>query len=173
MPLFGFASYLARVLSLSEEEVDIQPLLGALTNVTVRAIFTKPLLASDPSQMMTVHRQVVEAEALAFLAEPSNTGDLMATSVIQVPRLLHHDVKENVLWITDLGETQTLSEYLLSDTPPSSAQVSGIASVLIKFLAEFWYIFHRKKRSRSFRYTRRRRTSISSHRSNSFDRIFA
>lgn len=161
MALFDFAQYLSSVLSAPITNNSIQPLDGGLTNVTVRATFTPPavlsqfgpsqhfssvvlkyappFIAEDPSQSLSVHRQAIEARALALLSGGSNatiTQVLSSFPTIRIPELIHHDAEQNVLWMTDLGDTLTLSQYLARN-PPSSA-VERIAAQLGEFLFEFF-----------------------------------
>jgi hypothetical protein len=139
MALFDFAPYLSSVLSVPVQNISIHPLHGGLTNFTVRATFTPlaqfsksrhlssvvlkyapPFLAADPSQPMSVRRQVVEAQALSFLSGgsiPTISEVLSGFPTIRIPELIHHDTEKNVLWMTDLGDTLTLSDYLVSNPP--------------------------------------------------------
>ena len=158
MALFDFASYLSSVLSVPTKNISIHPLHGGLSNFTVRATFTPPaqfsqsrnlssvvlkyappFFAADPSQPMSLHRQVVEAQALILLS-----GGLIASvsqvlsrfPTIRIPELIHHDTEQNLLWMTDLGDTLTLSDYLASN-PPSNT-IERIAAHLGEFLSEFF-----------------------------------
>ena len=97
MALFDFAPYLSSFLSVPTKNIYIRPLLGGLSNFTVRATFTPPaqfrqsrilssvvlkyappFFAANPTQPMSFQRQVVEAQALTLLS-----GGLIA-SVSQV-----------------------------------------------------------------------------------------
>ncbi|KAJ7042101.1 kinase-like domain-containing protein [Mycena alexandri] len=156
--MFEFPSYLATTLLVSPADFRVDALTGGLTNVTVRATFSNPIssfnssppfttavlkhappyIAADPSQPMSVHRQVIEANALRYLAETPAIRDLFALEFprLRIPRLIHHDTTANVLWITDLGESQTLSKFLA--TSPSDAR--EIAVTLGTFAARLWEI---------------------------------
>ena len=158
MVLFDFAPYLSSVLSVPAKNISIHPLHGGLTNFTVRATFTPPawfnksrhlssvvlkyappFLAADPSQPMSVRRQVVEAQALSLLSGGSiaTISEVLSRfPTIRIPELIHHDAEQNVLWMTDLGDTLTLSDYLASN-PPSST-VEQIAAHLGEFFSEFF-----------------------------------
>ena len=161
MTLFDFAPYLSAVLSVPTKNISVQPLDGGLTNFTVRATFTPPaslsqfsqsrhlssvvlkyappFVAADPSQSRSVHRQVVEAQALALLSGGSiaTISEVLSRfPTIRIPKLIHHDTEQNVLWMTDLEDTLTLSRYLATN-PPSST-VERIAAQLGEFLSEFF-----------------------------------
>lgn len=165
MALFDFAPYLSSVLSVPTKNIFIHPLRGGLTNLTVRATFTPPaildpsqfsqsrhpslssvvlkyappFIAADPSQPMSVRRQVVEAQALSLLSGDSIAAISQVLSkfpTVRIPELIHHDTEKNVLWMTDLGDTMTLSDYLASD-PPSS-NIERIAAHLGEFFSEFF-----------------------------------
>ena len=94
-------------------------------SVTLESVVLKyapPYLASDPTQPLSVHRQSIEAKALQMLSgvDPGGYPELVDLikdfpASVRIPRLLYHDIQKNVLWIEDLGNTYTLSEYLLSD----------------------------------------------------------
>jgi hypothetical protein len=93
-------------------------------------------MAADPTQSMSVHRQVIEAEALVLLSGcsiPAISQVLSRFPTLRIPKLIHHDAERNVLWMTDLGETQTLSQYLASDPPQND--IKRIATSLGEFLA--------------------------------------
>lgn len=163
MDLFDFSVYLTSQLSIPLQQINIQPLTGGLMNLTVRATFTPPaslsqfgqsgycssvvlkyappFIAADPTQPMSVHRQVIEAEALALLSGhsiPAISEVLSKFPILRIPSLIHHDAERNVIWITDLGESQTLSQYLTSDPPPSLHDIEEIATNLGGFLAELF-----------------------------------
>jgi hypothetical protein len=104
-----------------------------------------PCIATDPSQAMSVDRQLIEKSALQLLnaemtegASPGSGSDyglkldrlfrgrdgpdesLSSAAVskkMSIPRLIWHDREQNVLWIEDLGQMKTLSEVLLSCSP--------------------------------------------------------
>ncbi|KAJ6620354.1 kinase-like domain-containing protein [Mycena sp. CBHHK59/15] len=158
--MFDFSSYLASQLSPKPVDFRVEILTGGLTNVTARAIFVvatsvfgshsvpsivlkyaPPFVASDPAQPMSVHRQVIEGNALLYLTDSSEIKALLSDfPYLKIPELVHHDTKANVLWITDLGESLTLSKFLCSQPPPASATVHNIASTLGTFIAKFWII---------------------------------
>ncbi|KAF8191533.1 kinase-like domain-containing protein [Mycena galopus ATCC 62051] len=157
--MFDFPSYLSAHLLLKPANFRVDPLAGGLTNVTVRATFATPIsflesppfssvvlkyappyIAADPTQAMSVHRQVIEANALRYLAQTPEIRDLLTQfPTLKIPQLIHHDSTANVLWITDLGVSQTLSKYLAS-TPSSIATVHDIAATLGTFISRFWQI---------------------------------
>lgn len=161
MTLFDFSSYISSLLSLPQDQINIQVLAGGYTNVTVRATFTPPIhlsqlghsqsfgsvvlkyappfLATDPTQSLSVKRQVIEADALVLLsgtAIPAIAAVLEKFPNLQIPELIHHDKERSVLWITDLGDTLTLFDYLASD--PAAQQIEQIATALGEFLAELF-----------------------------------
>ncbi|KAJ7118880.1 kinase-like domain-containing protein [Mycena epipterygia] len=158
--MLDFPSYLASQLTLEPADFQVHVLTGGLTNVTVRATFASPIsmleaqsfssvvlkhappyLASDPTQAMSVHRQVIEANALRYLADEPQIRDLVAQFTdLKIPQLIHHDTTANVLWMTDLGESQTLSKFLATSPPPADATVREIAATLGTFIARFWRI---------------------------------
>ena len=146
LQLFNFSSYIDEQLRpLETNYFHVQSLAGGFTNETVRVSFDPPIqfhptsretttrltlksvvlkyappyLASDPTQPMSVCRQSIEAKALQVLtgdAYPELVDLFNDTPNIRIPKLIYHDIQKNVLWIEDLGDTFTLSEYLLSDT---------------------------------------------------------
>jgi hypothetical protein len=161
MMLFDFSSYLTSLLSLPPDQINIQLLTGGFTNFTVRATFTPPVhlsqfdqsksfssvvlkyappfMAADPTQAVSVHRQVIEAEALVLLSGsemPAISTLLAKFPTLHIPTLIHHDKECNVLWMTDLGEAVTLSEYLTTDPPAHHSE--RIAMTLGEFLAKFF-----------------------------------
>jgi hypothetical protein len=101
--------------------------------------YAPPFMAADPTQPMSVHRQVIEAEALILLSGcsmPAISEVLSKFPTLRIPEFIHHDSERNVLWMTDLGETQTLSQYLTSDPPLHD--IERIATTLGEFLAELF-----------------------------------
>ncbi|KAJ6546876.1 kinase-like domain-containing protein [Mycena capillaripes] len=154
--MVDFPSYLASQLSLDPAEFQVDILTGGLTNVTIRAIFANPItfmesepfssvvlkyapphVAAEPTQPMTIHRQVIEANALRHLAEEPEIQNLLSQfPELKIPHLIHHDLTANVLWITDLGDSQTLSKFLA--TAPPEATVRQIAGTLGTFISQFW-----------------------------------
>ncbi|KAJ7272948.1 kinase-like domain-containing protein, partial [Mycena rebaudengoi] len=154
---FDFPSYLTSRLSLEPVDFQVRILTGGLTNITVRATFASltslfgsppsrsvilkyapPHVASDPAQPMSVHRQVIEANALQYLAGSKIAALLAEFPSLRIPHLIHHDTTSNVLWISDLGETKTLSQFLCSQPAPAPTAVCDIASTLGTFIARFW-----------------------------------
>lgn len=136
-------------------------LAGGYTNFTVRATFTPPVhlsqlghsqsfgsvvlkyappfMATDPTQTLSVQRQVIEADALVLLSGstiPAIAAVLAKFPNLQIPKLIHHDKGRDVLWMTDLGDTLTLSNYLTSDPP--AQEIEQIATALGEFLAELF-----------------------------------
>ena len=160
MDLFDFSSYLKSVLSVTPHE--IQQLTGGLMNLTIRVSFTPPanlfrsgylssavlkhappFMAADPTQPMSVHRQVIEAQALILLSGcsiPAISEVLSKFPTLRIPKLIHHDAERHVLWMMDIGETQTLSQYLTSD--PHVHNIERIATSLGAFLAELFRAMH-------------------------------
>ena len=158
MDLFDFSSYFKSVLSVPPEQIYFQQLTGGLMNLTIRASFTPPanlfqfghlssailkyappFMAADPTQPMSVHRQVIEAQALVLLSGcsiPAISEVLSNFPLLRIPKLIHHDSERHVLWMTDLGETQTLSQYLTSN--PLMHDIERIATSLGAFLAELF-----------------------------------
>jgi Phosphotransferase enzyme family len=158
MDLFDFSSYFKSVLSVPPEQIYFQQLTGGLMNLTIRASFTPPanlfqfghlssailkyappFMAADPTQPMSVHRQVIEAQALVLLSGcsiPAISEVLSNFPLLRIPKLIHHDSERHVLWMTDLGETQTLSQYLTSD--PLMHDIERIATSFGAFLAELF-----------------------------------
>jgi hypothetical protein len=154
--MFDFAGYLAAQLLLKPTDFQVAVLDGGLTNVTVRASFTAPIsfskslpfssvvlkyappyIAADPTQAMSVHRQVIEANALRYLAETPEIRDLFARFPnLKIPHLIHHDCAANVLWIADLEASQTLSKYLT--VPPSPTTTAReLGTILSAFISDF------------------------------------
>ncbi|KAJ7494489.1 kinase-like domain-containing protein [Mycena galericulata] len=154
--MFDFPSYLGSKLSLPPADLKVDILTGGLTNVTVRATFGRsinlsssqqtftsvvlkfapPFVASDSTQPMSVHRQVIEATALRYLAdEPEMRAWVAQFPELKILQLIHHDTASRVLWITDLGLSQTLSEFLT--TSPSDPAIRDIATALGTFMATF------------------------------------
>ncbi|KAJ7611648.1 kinase-like domain-containing protein [Roridomyces roridus] len=159
---FDYPFYLASTLSLPANDFQVDILTGGLTNLTARASFARPLvlfdlpqlftsvilkyappfIASDPIQPMSVHRQVIEATALRYLAENARIQALLQEFPdIRIPQLIHHDTGANVLWITDLGSSsQMLSTFLASCSPENVTAIRENASAFGAFMAKFWDI---------------------------------
>lgn len=157
MAHFDFHSYLTSKLpSHLQTQIAVQPLQGGFTNLAVWANFQPPVkyeshilesvilkYASSPTQPLSVGRQTIEAEALRILG---GSGVIPAipellrkyAGRVRIPHLVHHDMEQNVLWISDLGETISLSEYLTSTPPPSSSDVKGLATTLGSLLSELF-----------------------------------
>ncbi|KIO34516.1 hypothetical protein M407DRAFT_209720, partial [Tulasnella calospora MUT 4182] len=161
-PTFDFVPYLATVLSLSPDEIDVRILSGGYTNLTARATFSRPTslpthfdfptaissvilkkatpyMHAFPSQAAPINRQAVEARALRILqgAEPSVPGVmevLAGIPALKVPQLVYHDTEQNILWMTDLGRGKILTEYMLSDSR-SDSKLEELADALGRFLA--------------------------------------
>ena len=162
MSTFDFAEYITtQIPSLLPGQLAVQPLSGGLTNVTVRVSFqpiigfrsrqirtavlkyAPPFVAAYPTQPLSVHRQTVEARALNILSGsdtsvPEFSSVVAAFPTIRIPELIYHDDEHNVLWISDLGDTRTLSEYLTSDPRPSDNEVEAIAIRLSHFISEMF-----------------------------------
>ncbi|KAJ7491142.1 kinase-like domain-containing protein [Mycena latifolia] len=158
--MFDFPSYLASHISLKSADFRVDILTGGLTNDTVRATFVRPTslfnsqplnsvvlkhappyLASDPTQAMSVHRQFIEANALRYLAEKTEIRDLFTQFTnFKIPQLIYHDTTANVVLITDLGESQTLSKFLSSSPLPADVTVCEITATLGACIAQFWKV---------------------------------
>ncbi|KAI0245295.1 kinase-like domain-containing protein [Lactifluus subvellereus] len=169
MAHFDFSSYLSSLLSLPHDAITIQTLTGGVTNLTVRASFTPaitltqfgasasseeplesvvlkyapPFLPSDPTQPMSIYRQVIEAKALDILSGstvPALCTLLEKFPTLRIPKLIHHDTEKNVLWITDLGNAKTLSDHLITSNslPTPDNHLQEIATILGQFLPELY-----------------------------------
>ena len=160
--IFDFAEYIStRIPSLSPGQLALQLLSGGLTNVTVRVSFQPPIgfrsrqihtavlkyappfVAAYPTQPLSVHRQTVEARALKILSGsdtsvPQFSSLVAAFPTIRIPELIYHDDERHVLWISDLGNTRTLSKYLTSDPRPLDNEVEAIAIQLSQFITEMF-----------------------------------
>lgn len=69
-------------------------------------------MPNEPTVPLSTARQAVEARALRHLStDPQLAAALRAADVV-VPSLVWHDEERKVLWISDLGELTTLSDYL-------------------------------------------------------------
>ncbi|KAJ7348979.1 kinase-like domain-containing protein [Mycena albidolilacea] len=148
--MFDFADYLAAQLLLKPTDFQVAVLDGGLTNVTVRASFTAPIsfskslpfssvvlkyappyIAADPTQAMSVHRQVIEANALCYLAETPEIQDLFARFPnLKIPHLIHHDsaANPNAFQIFD------------RDTAPYPTTARELGATLGAFISDFWKI---------------------------------
>ncbi|WOO81279.1 4-hydroxytryptamine kinase [Vanrija pseudolonga] len=86
---------------------------NAATNATSYVLkFAPAHMPNEPSVPLSTARQAVEARALRHLStDPQLAGALRAADVA-VPSLVWHDEERKVLWISDLGELTTLSDYL-------------------------------------------------------------
>ncbi|KAG8980048.1 hypothetical protein FRC05_007491 [Tulasnella sp. 425] len=161
--IFDFTPYFTTILYIAPDEVDVQVLSGGYANLTARATFSRPInlptyfdfptaissvilkkatpyMHAIPSQAMPVGRQAVEALALRILqgAEPSVpyvAEALARVPTLRVPQSVFHDTKQNILWMTDLGEGKILTDYILSDSP-SKSKVEELAGALGRFIAE-------------------------------------
>lgn len=159
MPTFDFAEYIVSEIPSLSQSPTIQLLSGGLVNLTARASFDPPIvfrgqelrsailkyappyMASDPTQALPTSRQTTEARALNVLsgADPSFPEASIAAAAfpeVQIPKVIYHDDSKKVLWISDLGSTRSLSEYLCSDHQPSLEEVARIATQITGFLAQ-------------------------------------
>jgi hypothetical protein len=158
---FDFHRYIHSVLPLllDNQQLQTKTLSGGFTNLTIRATFqpvvrfqsrtihtavlkyAPPFALTDPDQPMSIHRQLVEAGALEILAGSTSFPALSALRAqfpaMHIPELIYHDTKHHVLWISDLGDTRMLSEYLESDPAPASGEIEHFASQLGAFIAGF------------------------------------
>ncbi|PPR06485.1 hypothetical protein CVT26_004574 [Gymnopilus dilepis] len=118
-----------------------------LNQKTVILKHAPPYIAADPSQAMSVDRQLVEKLALELVNyryvrtessgsrlkleglfedrliqdEESSPSRSPGKISLHVPRLIWHDRERSVLWIEDLGSMRTLSEILLDEDDSTSA----------------------------------------------------
>ena len=162
---FDFTTHLSKLFSIPPSQITIQVLTGGLVNAAVRASFTPPVdltrfghpqsvqsvvlkyappyMASDPWVPLNTIRQDVEARALVLL-DPNSESALPASSLfakypnIKTPRLIHHDFKERVLIMTDLGSSVvTIDDWLTQEPAPLPEDVERIAKDLGRFLGDF------------------------------------
>ena len=162
---FDFTTHLSKLFSIPPSQITIQVLTGGLVNAAVRASFTPPVdltrfghpqsvqsvvlkyappyMASDPWVPLNTIRQDVEARALVLL-DPNSESALPASSLfakypnVKTPRLIHHDFKERVLIMTDLGSSVvTIDDWLTQEPAPLPEDVERIAKDLGRFLGDF------------------------------------
>ena len=162
---FDFTTHLSKLFSIPPSQITIQVLTGGLVNAAVRASFTPPVdltrfghpqsvqsvvlkyappyMASDPWVPLNTIRQDVEARALVLL-DPNSDSALPASSLfakypnVKTPRLIHHDFKERVLIMTDLGSSVvTIDDWLTQEPAPLPEDVERIAKDLGRFLGDF------------------------------------
>ena len=162
---FDFITHLSKLLSVPPSQITIQVLTGGLTNTAVRASFTPPVdltqfghpqsvrsvvlkhappyMAYEPWVPLDTIRQDIEARALILL-DPNSESALPVSSLftkypnIKTPRLIHHDYKERVLIMTDLGSSVvTIDDWLTQEPAPLLEDVDRIAKDLGRFLGEF------------------------------------
>ena len=164
---FDFTTHLSKLLSIPPSQITIQVLTGGLLNAAVRASFTPPVdltqfghlqsvqsvvlkyappyMASEPWVPLNTIRQDIEARALVLLDPNSEPSALPVISSlftnypnVKTPRLIHHDFKERVLIMADLGSSVvTIDDWLTREPPPPLEDVERIAKDLGRFLAEF------------------------------------
>ncbi|KIJ40999.1 hypothetical protein M422DRAFT_780461 [Sphaerobolus stellatus SS14] len=159
---FDFKSYLSQLFDIPDANIQIQHLTGGLTNFTVRATFighiaslsnstrtfpsviakhAPPYIASlGPTQALSTKRQVIEATALGLFSLNDGNGDTKILSSvlrrhpdIRIPEVVHHDEKNSLLIMSDLGKLPTLSEYLKVQSGPVN-----FAVILGDFLADLY-----------------------------------
>ena len=163
---FDFTTHLSKLLSIPPSHITIQILTGGLLNAAVRASFTPPVdltrfghpqsvqsvvlkyappyMASEPWVPLNTIRQDIEARALVLL-DPNSESALPGVSSlfakypnVKTPRLIHHDFKERVLIMTDLGSSVvTIDDWLTQEPAPLPEDVERIAKDLGRFLGEF------------------------------------
>ena len=163
---FDFTTHLSKLLSIPPSHITIQILTGGLLNAAVRASFTPPVdltrfghpqsvqsvvlkyappyMASEPWVPLNTIRQDIEARALVLL-DPNSDSALPGVSSlfakypnVRTPRLIHHDFKERVLIMTDLGSSVvTIDDWLTQEPAPLPEDVERIAKDLGRFLGEF------------------------------------
>ncbi|KAG9008013.1 hypothetical protein FRB90_009153 [Tulasnella sp. 427] len=158
---FDFALYLTNILSIPASDVHVQVLSGGFTNLTARVLFSSPptfptrfnfptaphtvilkqatpYMHSFPSQTVPMKRQAIEARALRILQgiDRSVTGvaeALVRVPNLKIPRLVFHDTEHNVLWMTDIGDGKTLTDYILSKDL-SLSKIEDLAESLGTFI---------------------------------------
>jgi len=134
------------------EDVNLDT--GLLDQASLILKQAPPYIAADPSQAMSVNRQLIEKKALQILNIQDKDTDgpelwrgLAGLPDIRIPKLIWHDRAQNVLWIEDLGkEMKTLSEVLLDDSielgsseeKTRRTSLQKIASDLGAFLAKLY-----------------------------------
>ena len=163
---FDFIAHLSKLLSIPPSQITIQVLVGGgMINAAVRASFTPPVdltqfghpqsvqsvvlkyappyMVREPRLPIATVRQDVEARALVLL-DPNSKSALPVSSLfakypnIRTPRLIHHDCKERVLIMTDLGSSVvTIDDWLTQEPAPLPEDVERIAKDLGCFLGEF------------------------------------
>ena len=162
---FDFTTHISKLLSIPPSQITIQPLIGGMLNVAVRASFTPPVdltqfghpqsvssvilkhsppyMASEPDVPLDTVRQDIEARALILL-DPNSESALPVSSLfakypnIRLPRLIHHDSEEHVIIMTDLGSSIVrVDNWLTQDPPPNTEDIERIARDLGRFFAEF------------------------------------
>ena len=163
---FDFTTHLSKLLSIPPSQITIQVLNGGgRINAAVRASFTPPVdltqfghpqsvqsvvlkyapphIVGEPRLPLNTIRQDIEARALVLL-DPNSESALPASSLfakypnIKTPRLIHHDFKERVLIMTDLGSSVvTIDDWLIQQLAPLPEDVERIAKDLGCFLGEF------------------------------------
>ena len=161
---FDFTTHLSKLLSVPPSQITIQVCTGGLLNAAVRASFTPPVdltrfghpqsvrsvvlkyappyMVSEPWVPLNTIRQDIEARALVLL-DPNSESALPVSSLftkypnVKTPRLIHHDYKEHVLIMTDLGSLVTIDEWLAQELPHPE-DVERIATDLGRFLGEFF-----------------------------------
>ncbi|KDR74397.1 hypothetical protein GALMADRAFT_141440 [Galerina marginata CBS 339.88] len=160
-----FDKPLYEVLQTHATNPDLLEKVGEAGNATWKSVVLKhapPYIASDPSQAMSVDRQLIEKKALEVLNSREGTDGFRelfvdeqgasreGNTIIQIPKLIWHDRDRNVLWIEDLGRMRTLSEILLDPVGLSDpnrrlgeesnmgAQIQQVAADLGSFLARLY-----------------------------------
>ena len=112
--------------------------------------YAPPYMVREPWVPLNTIRQDIEARALVLL-DPNNNSDSSSSAFLPIvsslftkcpniiiPRLIHHDYKERVLIMTDLGSSViTIDDWLTQEPPPPLEEVECIAKDLGCFLAEF------------------------------------
>ncbi|KAG8893946.1 hypothetical protein FRC00_009784, partial [Tulasnella sp. 408] len=155
---FDFTQYLTDSLSTSPEDFKVEVLPGGYTNLTARATFKYPIslpssfgytdpiqsfilkLAKPfshflPSYAVPISRQTVEAKALRILRgeELEGVAQVLAQShPLKGPELVFHDTTSHVIWMTDLGKSRILSDYILYGSP-QQATIETLGRTLGRF----------------------------------------
>ncbi|KAG8893947.1 hypothetical protein FRC00_009785 [Tulasnella sp. 408] len=153
---FDFIRYLIDILSIPPEDFEVEILLGSYTNLTARATFkspfslpssfghtdpiqsvilkfAKPFMHALPSYAVPMSRQTVKAKALQILGGEELEGVVQAVLArsrpLKVPKLVFHDTDNHVIWMTDLGRSRILSDYILYGSPQATATKNPSSSI--------------------------------------------
>ncbi|KAJ1311000.1 hypothetical protein OPQ81_009507 [Rhizoctonia solani] len=126
----GLVNFTVRVSISDATEEHKCPFGGARSAV---AKYAPAFVASmGESAPFSQYRQVIEARALALLSQPSVSAYIESSNVT-FPKLIHHDPEMNVLVMSDLGEAQTLDQWLTSN--PDTGVAAGVGRSFGELLA--------------------------------------